>query len=66
MGYRMKDPRPGPSPRQVAREFFSYEVLEAQLRLMVERTQNIYRLLRRGLGRRRKFAPKEDGNAGGP
>ena len=37
---------------QVARKFFSYETLEAELRLMVERPQNIYRLLRRGRGRR--------------
>lgn len=32
----------------VANEFFSYEVLEAELRLMVQRPQNIYRLLKRG------------------
>jgi len=35
---------------EVAREFFSYEVLEAELRLMVERPHNIYRLL----GQRRR------------
>ena len=35
---------------EVAREFFSYEVLEAELRLIVRRPHNIYRLLgRRGL-----------------
>jgi len=39
---------------QVANEFFSYEVLEAELRLMVERPHNIYRLLGRGRGRNRK------------
>ena len=33
---------------QVAREFFSYEVLDAELRLMVERPHNIYRLMSRG------------------
>lgn len=38
---------------QVANEFFSYEVLEAELRLMVERPHNIYRLLARGRGRNR-------------
>jgi glycosyltransferase involved in cell wall biosynthesis len=30
---------------EVARQFFSYEVLEAELRLMVQRPHNIYRLL---------------------
>ncbi len=30
---------------EIAREFFSYEVLEAELRVMVERPHNIYRLL---------------------
>ena len=30
---------------EVARQFFSYEVLEAELRLMFQRPQNIYRLL---------------------
>jgi len=34
----------------VARDFFSYEVLEAELRLMVERPHNIYRLM----GRRKR------------
>ena len=38
---------------EVAKEFFSYEVLEAELRLMVERPHNIYRLLGRGRGRNR-------------
>ena len=33
---------------QIANEFFSFEVLESELRLMVERPQNIYRLLKRG------------------
>ncbi len=33
---------------KVAAEFFSYEVLETELRLMIERPQNIYRLLHRG------------------
>ncbi len=32
---------------QVARQFFSYEVLEAELQLMVDRPHNIYRLLAR-------------------
>ena len=39
---------------EVANEFFSYEVLEAELRLMVERPHNIYRLLGRGRGRNRR------------
>jgi glycosyltransferase involved in cell wall biosynthesis len=34
---------------KVANRFFSYEVLEAELRLLIERPQNIYRLLGRGL-----------------
>ena len=34
---------------QVASEHFSYEVLEAELRLIIERPQNIYRLLVRGM-----------------
>ena len=34
---------------QVASEHFSYEVLEAELRLIIERPQNIYRLLGRGM-----------------
>ena len=34
---------------RVAHEFFSYEVLEAELRLIIERPQNIYRLLGRGM-----------------
>ena len=34
---------------RVAQEFFSYEVLEAELRLIIERPQNIYRLLGRGM-----------------
>ena len=42
---------------EVANEFFSYQVLEAELRLMVERPHNIYRLLGRGRGRNR---PKFD------
>jgi glycosyltransferase involved in cell wall biosynthesis len=36
---------------QVARDFFSYEVLEAELRLMIQRPHNVYRLIGRG-GRR--------------
>ena len=36
----------------IGREFFSYEVLEAELRLMIHRPQNVYRLLRRGRGER--------------
>lgn len=40
----------------IANEFFSYEVLEAELRLLVERPQNIYRLLKRGrTGRSSRF-----------
>jgi glycosyltransferase involved in cell wall biosynthesis len=42
---------------QVGNEFFSYQVLEAELRLIVERPHNIYRLLGRGRGRNR---PKID------
>ena len=42
---------------QVGNEFFSYQVLEAELRLIVERPHNIYRLLGRGRGRNR---PKFD------
>jgi glycosyltransferase involved in cell wall biosynthesis len=38
---------------QIANEFFSYQVLEAELRLMVERPQNIYRLLKRGRSERK-------------
>ena len=34
---------------RVAQQYFSYEVLEAELQLMVDRPQNIYRLLRRGM-----------------
>ena len=34
---------------RVASEHFSYEVLEAELRLIIERPQNIYRLLGRGM-----------------
>ena len=34
---------------QIARDNFSYEVLEAELRLIIERPQNIYRLLGRGM-----------------
>ncbi len=41
----------------VGNEFFSYQVLEAELRLIVERPHNIYRLLGRGRGRNR---PKFD------
>jgi len=37
---------------EIARKFFSYEVLEAELRLMVERPHNIYRLIGQD---RRKF-----------
>ncbi len=41
---------------EIANEFFSFEVLEAELRLMVERPQNIYRLLKRGRkGRKSRF-----------
>ena len=32
----------------IAREYFSYEVLEAELRLMIERPHNVYRLIARG------------------
>ena len=32
---------------EVARQFYSYEVLEAELRLMIQRPHNIYRLIRR-------------------
>jgi glycosyltransferase involved in cell wall biosynthesis len=39
---------------RIANEFFSYEVLEAELRLMVERPQNIYRVLKRGRGQRKE------------
>jgi len=35
---------------EVASQFFSYEVLEEELRLIIQRPQNIYRLL----GRRRQ------------
>ena len=38
---------------EVAKEFFSFEVLEAELRLMVERPHNIYRLLGRGREQRK-------------
>ena len=34
---------------QIAQDNFSYEVLEAELRLIIERPQNIYRLLGRGM-----------------
>ncbi len=45
---------------EVAQEYFSYEVLEAELRLMVERPQNIYRLLERGRQQRsRRFKQVE-------
>ena len=37
---------------EVGKEFFSYEVLEAELRVMVERPHNIYRLLSRERDRR--------------
>jgi glycosyltransferase involved in cell wall biosynthesis len=36
---------------RIAHKYFSYEVLEAELRLIIERPQNIYRLLGRGMGR---------------
>ena len=39
---------------EVANEFFSFEVLEAELRLMVQRPQNIYRLLKRGRPQRKQ------------
>jgi glycosyltransferase involved in cell wall biosynthesis len=39
---------------EVASEFFSFEVLEAELRLMVQRPQNIYRLLKRGREHRKQ------------
>ncbi len=39
---------------KVGKEFFSYEVLEAELRLIVERPHNIYRLLGRGQARDRQ------------
>ena len=42
---------------QIAARYFSYEVLEAELRLMVRRPQNIYRLL----GRDRNFGVWEGG-----
>ena len=37
---------------QVASEFFGYGVLEAELRLMIERPQNVYRLIGRGWSNR--------------
>ena len=40
---------------EVANEFFSYEVLESELRLMVERPQNIYRMLSRRRNRPREL-----------
>lgn len=39
---------------QVASEFFSYEILEAEMRLMIERPQNIYRLVKRGREQRKR------------
>ncbi len=39
---------------EVANEFFSFEVLEAELRLIVQRPQNIYRLLNRGRPQRKQ------------
>ena len=36
---------------EVAREFFSYEVLEDELRMMIQRPHNVYRLV----GRLRRF-----------
>ncbi|MFV1966168.1 MAG: glycosyltransferase [Pirellulaceae bacterium] len=36
---------------RIGNEFFSYEVLEAELRLMIERPHNIYRLVGQGRGR---------------
>jgi glycosyltransferase involved in cell wall biosynthesis len=41
---------------QVGKEFFSYEILEAELRFMVERPHNIYRLLGRGQARNRTWS----------
>jgi hypothetical protein len=46
---------------EVANEFFSFEVLEAELRLLVERPQNIYRLLKRGRRQRKqRFVRRQD------
>ena len=45
---------------EVANEFFSYEVLAAELQLIVQRPQNIYRTLRRGRGRRRRSFGRSD------
>lgn len=39
---------------RVAAEFFSYEVLEAEMRSIIERPQNVYRLLQRGRGQRKQ------------
>lgn len=39
---------------QVASEFFSYEALEAEMHLMIERPQNIYRLVKRGREQRKR------------
>lgn len=39
---------------EIANEYFSFEVLEAELRLMVQRPQNIYRLLKRGREHRKQ------------
>ena len=47
---------------RVAAEFFSYEVLEAELRWMIERPQNIYRLLKRGRSERKRRFDSQHGN----
>ena len=41
--------------RRIANEFFSYQVLEDELNLMISRPQNIYRLL----GRLKRFRGKD-------
>ena len=47
---------------RIANDFFSYETLEAELQLMIERPQNIYRLLRRGRDQReRRFGQTDRG-----
>jgi glycosyltransferase involved in cell wall biosynthesis len=43
----------------IAQKYFSYEVLEAELQLMVKRPQNIYRLLRRRMRVARDLNPPE-------
>jgi glycosyltransferase involved in cell wall biosynthesis len=48
---------------EIANEFFSFEVLESELRLMVERPQNVYRLLNRGhRERNQRFASAQKQN----